>query len=51
MNYQFYARDMDNKALIPITGTAERVVDSLIIKVHQNNGAITRTAIYLIDID
>ena len=48
-NYQLYARDSYNKALIPITGTAESVVDSLIIKVHQNNGGITRTAFHAVN--
>lgn len=45
-NHQLYARDANNKAKIIITGTAESIVDSLIIKVHLKNGVITRAAFH-----
>lgn len=47
-NNQLYARDTNNNALIIITGTAENIVDSLIIKVYKNNGIISRTAYHAV---
>ncbi len=44
-NYQLHARDTNNKAQIKISGNVEGVVDSLIAKVHRDNGIISRSTI------
>lgn len=44
-DYQLYARDANNKALITINGAVDNSIDSLITRVHRKNGVITRTAI------
>jgi len=44
-NYQLYARNINNKAIIEIFGTAENSIDSLITKVYRSNEIVSRTAI------